>query len=314
MFTREQDIEEFLDEYRRSRVIIETTVRATLNKVLKFEDKFQKPFYEFSEEEVLKVFTSFHTISIISLQNSNLLLKHISRWIIDKKKLNIKSTYENITKDQLQTCVDVKKKNSLILTREDLVDIQGELLNYTDKVILELLFLGAGAYWLKELTFFDMSQANRNDGVIYFKTGKIIPIDDDTYELIRRACNEDELAAFGQTIKYYKVKNLGIYKQRGNALTANDNPKNEDDLARRFRWVQRRLYLISEQLGVHLTSGNVQMSGLLHLIKEGMSRNKMDFRSYVKTDEGMDLAKRYDFYSELAPYILIEKFGQYFEE
>ena len=40
MFTREQDIEEFLDEYRRSRVIIETTVRATLNKVLKFEDKF----------------------------------------------------------------------------------------------------------------------------------------------------------------------------------------------------------------------------------------------------------------------------------
>lgn len=314
MFTREQDIEEFLDEYRRSRVIIETTVRATLNKVLKFEDKFQNPFYEFSEEEVLKVFTSFHTISIISLQNSNLLLKHISRWIINKKKLNIKSTYEDITKDQLQTCVDVKKKNSLILTREDLVDIQGELLNYTDKAILELLFLGAGAYCLKELTFFDMSQVNRNDGVIYFKTGKIIPIDDDTYELIRRACNEDELAAFGQTIKYYKVKNLGIYKQRGNALTANDNSKNEDDLARRFRWVQRRLYLISEQLGVHLTSGNVQMSGLLHLIKEGMSRNKMDFRSYVKTDEGMDLAKRYDFYSELAPYILIEKFGQYFEK
>ena len=314
MFTREQDIEEFLDEYRRSRVIIETTVRATLNKVLKFEDKFQKPFYEFSEEEVLKVFTSFHTISIVSLQNSNLLLKHISRWMIDKKKFNIKSAYENITKDQLQTCVDIKKKNSLILTREDLADIQGELLNYTDKAILELLFLGVGAHWLKELTFFDMSQVSRNDGVIYFKTGKIIPIDDDIYELIRRACNEDELAAFGQTIKYYKVKNLGIYKQRSNALTANDNPKNEDDLARRFRWVQRRLYLISEQLGVHLTSGNVQMSGLLHLIKEGMSRNKMNFRSYVKTDEGMDLAKRYDFYSELAPYILIEKFGQYFEE
>ena len=308
MFTREQDIEEFLDEYRRSRVIIETTVRATLNKVLKFEDKFQKPFYEFSEEEVLKVFTSFHTISIISLQNSNLLLKHISRWIIDKKKLNIKSTYEDITKDQLQTCVDVKKKNSLILTREDLVDIQGELLNYTDKAILELLFLGAGAYWLKELTFFDMSQANRNDGVIYFKTGKIIPIDDDTYELIRRACDEDELAAFGQTIKYYKVS------ADMNECWALNNLKNEDDLARRFRWVQRRLYLISEQLGVHLTSGNVQMSGLLYLIKEGMSRNKMDFRSYVKTDEGMDLAKRYDFYSELAPYILIEKFGQYFEE
>ena len=40
MFTREQDIEEFLYEYRRSRVIIETTVRATLNRVLEFEQKF----------------------------------------------------------------------------------------------------------------------------------------------------------------------------------------------------------------------------------------------------------------------------------
>ena len=88
MFTREQEIEEFLDEYRRSRVIIETTVRATLNKFIEFEDKFRKPFYEFSEEEALKVFKSSHTISIVALQNSNLLLKHISRWIIDKKKLN----------------------------------------------------------------------------------------------------------------------------------------------------------------------------------------------------------------------------------
>lgn len=156
MFIREQDIEEFLDEYRRSRVIIETTVRATLNKVIEFENKFQKPFYKFSEEDALKVFTAFHAISIVSLQNSNLLLKHASRWMIDKKKLNIKSAYEDITKDQLQTCVDVKKKNSLILTRDDLDEIQGELLNYTDKVILELLFLGAGAHWLKELTFFDM--------------------------------------------------------------------------------------------------------------------------------------------------------------
>ena len=68
MFTREQDIEEFLDEYRRSRVIIETTVRATLNKVIEFENKLQKPFYEFSEEDALKVFTAFHAISIVSLK------------------------------------------------------------------------------------------------------------------------------------------------------------------------------------------------------------------------------------------------------
>ena len=150
--------------------------------------------------------------------------------------------------------------------------------------------------------------------MIYFKTGKVIPTDDEVYELIRRACIEEELATFGEVVRFSRVKSFGIYKQRANALTANDNPNNEDDLARRFRWVQRRLFLISEQLGVHLTSGNVQMSGLLHFIREGMSRNKMDFRSYVKTEEGMELAKRYDFYSNFAPQIIIEKFEQYFEE
>ena len=314
MFTREQKIEEFLDEYRRSRVIIETTVRAALNKFIEFEDKFRKSFYEFSEEEALKVFTSFHAISIISLQNTNLLLKHASRWMIDKKKLNIKSIYEDITKEQLQTCVDIKKKNSLIFTKEDLEEIQGQLLNYTDKGILTMLFLGAGGKWLKELTFFDMNQMSRSDGVAYFKTGKVIPIDDEVYKLIRRACIEEELATFGEVVRFSRVKSFGIYKQRANALTANDNPNNEDDLARRFRWVQRRLFLISEQLGVHLTSGNVQMSGLLHFIREGMSRNKMDFRSYVKTEEGIELAKRYDFYSNFAPQIIIEKFEQYFKE
>ena len=279
MFTREQDIEEFLDEYRRSRVIIETTVRATLNKFIGFEDKFRKSFYEFSEEEALKVFESFHAISIVSLQNTNLLLKHASRWMIDKKKLNIKSIYEDITKEQLQTCVDIKKKNSLIFTKEDLEEIQGQLLNYTDKSILTMLFLGAGGKWLKELTFFDINQMSRSDGVAYFKTGKVIPIDEEVYELIRRACIEEELATFGEVVRFSRVKSFGI----------------------------------SEQLGVHLTSGNVQMSGLLHFIKEGMSRNKMDFRSYVKTEEGMELAKRYDFYSNFAPQIIIEKFEQYFE-
>ena len=40
MFTREQEIEEFLDEYSRSRVVIISTVRATLNRALEFEQKF----------------------------------------------------------------------------------------------------------------------------------------------------------------------------------------------------------------------------------------------------------------------------------
>ena len=43
----------------------------------------------------------------------------------------------------------------MILSREDLTNIQNDLLNATDRGILEMLFLGAGGNWLKELTFFE---------------------------------------------------------------------------------------------------------------------------------------------------------------
>ena len=65
LLTEMRQIEEFLDEYRRSRVIIESTVRATLNRTLEFEDKLQKPFYEFSEDEILNIFKSFHNLRLV---------------------------------------------------------------------------------------------------------------------------------------------------------------------------------------------------------------------------------------------------------
>ena len=46
MYTSEKEVEDFLTEYKRSKVIIETTTRAALNRAIEFEEKFEKPFYE----------------------------------------------------------------------------------------------------------------------------------------------------------------------------------------------------------------------------------------------------------------------------
>lgn len=313
MYTTEIQIEGFLTEYKRSRVIIETTVRAIINRVVSWESKFNKVFYEFTKEEALEVFTSFHAISIVSLQNSNLILKHFSRWVTDGNKSYVKSAFEDIGKYDLEKCIDMAKKESLMLTREELSEIQGELLNWTDKAILELLFIGVGgAHWLKELTFFTMDQVSRQAGVIYFKSGKRIPIDDTTYELIKKACEETELISFGQTARISTVRSLGIFKARCNVLSDSDNPNNEQDLERRFRFIQRRLKLIGDNAGVRLTSGSIQSSGLLHMIKVGIEETDMPFREYVKTAECREFAKRFDITSELYSQILIDKFEKYF--
>ena len=312
MLTTEMEISDFLTEYKRSRVIAETTVRATLNRALDFERKFNKPFYEFTKEEILEMYKSISAISVRSLQNVNLTLKHASRWIMHFKKIDTSSVYEYITKEMIEECIDIEKKENLIFTWNDLSSIQNDLLNWTDKGILEMLFLGAGGNWLKELTFFDMSQASRKEGVVYFRTGKVIPISEEQYELIKNACNETELISFGETSRISKVESHGFFKQRFNSLSDSGNYDDEQDKERRFRFIQRRLMLISKDIGVQLTPGGLQASGLLAHLRHGVQETGMKFRDYVKTEEAQKLAQRYDIFSGFYSQILIEKFEKHF--
>lgn len=313
MLTTEKQVESFLNEYKRSRVVIEATVRASLNRALAFEKKFQKPFYEFTVDEVLEIYKSMHAISDRSLQNTNLTLKHAARWMIDEKGLDARSSYEEITKDLIQECVDTKRKESLILTKNELEEIQGGLLNWTDKAILFLLFEGVGGHMLKELMFMDQSQISRKDLKIYFRSGKMIDITTEDYELLKKAFQEEELVSFGTTSRVSKVKSLGIYKARFNSLSDNDDITDASDVERRYRFCQRRLMLISKDLGINITSGSIQESGFLYYIKEGIQRSGLDFLQYIKTEECKALARRYDLYTDLYVQIVKDKFYKYFQ-
>ena len=313
MYTTELEVESFLEEYKRSRVVIETTVRASINRALTFEHKFKKPFYQFEVDEILEMYKSVHAISDRSLQNVNLTLKHAARWIIDYKKINITSAYEDITKELILNCVDSSKRKNMILIKDNLLEIQSDLVNWTDRGILFLLFEGVGGHMLKELMFMDWSQVSRKDLKIYFRSGKIIDITAADYELLHNAFREEELISFGTTSRISKVKSLGLYKARFNSLSDNDDITNSGDVERRYRFCQRRLMLISKDLGVNITSGSIQESGFLHYIKQGMRDSNLDFLQYIKTEECKSLARRYDLYTDLYVQVVKDKFYQYFQ-
>ena len=78
----ESRIEEFISEYKRSKIIAETSVRAILKRAAGWEKSYGKAFYEFNKEEALEMFRSAHAISVVSLQNSNLTLKHAARYFL----------------------------------------------------------------------------------------------------------------------------------------------------------------------------------------------------------------------------------------
>lgn len=314
MYTTEIEIEDFITEYRRSRVVAETTVRAVLKRAVEYEVKYQKYFYDFTADEILNMFKDAHAISDMSLQNWKNILKHASRWITFRNTGEAKqNNYELITKDKVIQCLDIDKKNKLLISREDLTTIQEDLHNWTDVAILELLFRGVGGKWLRELCYLDKRQVSKDDMVIYFKNGKIVPIDNRCYKILQAAFNEEEMMSYAEEPKISVVKSVGIYKIRTNTLYNNDNAKNEVDAERRYRWLQRRIAIIRDYIGVHMTSGTIQNSGLFHCIQESMHRTGMDFREFAYSDDGKKLAERYDILSEYAPATLIEKFKSYFE-
>lgn len=312
MYTNEQEIEDFLQEYGRSRVIIETTTRATLNRAVEFEYKFNKPFYQFATEEALEMYKSVHAISVVTLQNNNLVLKHAARWFAYKYNKEANNTYEDMTKDQLAAVVDVDKQRSLILSREEIDGIKDNLINKIDQAIVEMLFQGAGGEWLKELAFLNKNQVDRERLMVYFKTGKNLPVTDEICDLLKEAFAEDELVSFGSTTRVAKVTGNGLYKVRANALSDNSDYNDPQSVERRYRFIQRRLLLINKDLGVQLKASGLQASGLLHYIRLGMEEMGLSFREFVKSEQAKKLAQRYDIRSELYSQILIDKFEQYF--
>ena len=148
---------------------------------------------------------------------------------------------------------------------------------------------------------------------IYFKNGKKIPIDKRAYRIICNALEETEMMSYSVEPKVSVVKSVGIYKIKNNTLYDNSNAKDEADAERRFRWVQRRLKLIKDYVGVPMTSGSIQTSGLLHFLQQGVDKTGMSFRDFVCSERGKELAKRYDYYSALYTTSLIDKFKSYFE-
>lgn len=314
VYTIESQINEFLVEYKRSRVIAETSVRAILKRAIEWEKKFNKPFYRFTKEEALEMFRAVNAVSATSLLNFNLILKHASSWILFTKNENTESVYDEINKGDLKKCINRNKKRKMLLTYEQMMDIQGELLNATDSAIILLLFAGLGGKWCSELTYLTEQQVSKENMCIYFKNGKKIEINEYIYGVLQKAFNETELISYSATAKVSQVTSLGIYKLRCNTLNTNADSHNELDMERRFRWLQRRLYIVSQYFDIPLTVGAIQDSGLLHHIKIGMEESGLPFRKYLYSDEGRKLAERYDIFSEHAPSILIEKFKMHFEE
>ena len=279
MYNQEQK-EKFIEEYLRSKVIAKTSLYAILKKIEPFEEKHNKDVSIFNRDDILDMFAEFKAKSINSLLNYCVVLKHYSRWVTGES-----NAFESIEKADLVGFVN--KDANILLTREELDDIEAELLNWADKAIVELLWEGVAGKSMEDL--YSVSQ-ECVQGDILCINGKEYPMTERLKELLPKAFAEEETMSYGETSKIIEVYGKGrIYKERAN-MRGVDTPDS------RFRYFYRRIQMFRDYLDIPgLTMKNIQSSGLWHYLQLGMEEKKLGLREFLKTKQGEILAKRYGF-------------------
>lgn len=271
--------EAFMKEYLKSKVVAKTSLYAVFRKTEPFEEKLKKDASQFTREEILNMFAQFRAKSVNSLLNYAIILKHYSRLICGKNE------YESITKADVVDLID--KSGNILLSREELDDIEAQLLNWSDKAIVELLFNGIAGKNMIDI--YSVSEECIQGDILHVN-GKEFPLTDRLRELLPKAFAEEEIMSYGNTMRIVEVEGKGrLYKERSNA-------RGTDTDDAHFRYFYRKIQIFREYLDIQgLTMKNLQSSGLWHYLQLGVKETGLELREFLKTKLGEELARRYGF-------------------
>ena len=293
--------EGFIENYLRSRVVAKTSLYSLFRKVEPYEDLLQKDCSEFTKEEILKMYKEFEARSHYVLLNYNVILKAYCAWKKHYYGLENDIAYDSITTEIARGLIsdDAKK----ILSREEIIEIEDQLYNDVDKAIVELLFIGVAGKNMEDIYSVSEECVNGNFLVV---NGREFPLNDRLKVILPKAFAETKITSYGDTMKVVQVDGKGrIYKERANA-------RGIDSEDAKFRYFYRRIQLFRSYLGIPgLTMKNITASGLLYYLKCGMSESNLDLRSFLRTQEGKEIAVRYGFSQDYYVENVYAKYGQY---
>lgn len=302
---QEDNKEQFIEDYMRSRVVSKTSIYGLFKKVENYERHINKNAYNFTKEEILEMYRSFKSRSEMTLINNNTILKAYGEWNRYFNNANIVNNYNDITIFDVRECVD--KNASKIMSKEDVIDIEDNLLNYTDAAIVHAIFCGISGPSMRDLTSLNEHMLNENGNTIHFEDGRIIEIDDRLVALLKKAFDEEHYNTYGETMIVKKLAGRGkLFKERDNCLGSLDT----DD--KKFRACYRKIQVMREYLGIkELTMKGIAAAGFLHNLKTGMSETKMGLKEYLLTDDGSQLMDRYGYQSKFRVDNVIQKYKRY---
>ena len=306
MYYNEEAKAEFIKDYMRSRIVAATSLSGMFNKTEMFESELGKDCSQFTKDEILNMYKQFGAKSVNVLGNYNVYLKSYTAYRLYTKQINNENAYESINKDDLKKCLDPKILKQIYITREQLDDIENELLNYTDKAIVEALWHGISGKSMIDLTSLNKEMLSEDGKTIFFSNGKIVQISEKLSEYLQKAFHEMDYLCYGASLRVERLVGEGnLYKERANAHAVDS-----DDV--KFRWVYRKIQNYRKYLDIPmLTMKTIQASGLLHVLQNGMRQNDCSMREFLSTEKGRELALQYGYKLDHYVDVIADKYSQY---
>lgn len=295
--------EEFIKEYMTVRVVAKTSLYSLFKKVNFYENQYKKDCSKFSVEEILQMYEGFKARSKFTVLNYNVILKAYCAWVNYQDGNDDDNPYNNITADMIAPLIP--KDANKLLSRDEVDDIEDQLYNYSDKAIVELLFIGVAGKNMEDI-YSVSAECVQGDALIV--NGKEFPMTCELKNLLPKAFAETEIMSYGDTMRVIQVNGKGrIYKERSNA-------RGVDSEDTRFRYFYRKIQLFRQHLDIPgLTMKNIAASGLWHYLQLGMEATGLDLRGYLRTEQGKNLAIRYGFSKDYYLDHVCAKYEHYME-
>lgn len=296
--------EGFIKDYMRSRVVALTSLYSLFRKVEPYEQKLNKDCSEFTEEEILQMYREFEARSHNVLLNYNVILKAYCAWKKHYNGLENDVAYENITTEMARSLIpdDAKK----VLSRKEVLEIEDQLYNWTDKAIIEALFEGLSGNSMRDLTGVELNMINKKAKQLVLPDGRVFDLTNRLCDMLIKACQEEEYVCYGDTLRVKKLIGKDkVYKERDNAHAADSDDKF-------FRWVYRKLMSCRKFVGIDgLTMKNLQTAGMTHYLKLGMEKSHLGLKEFLLTDDGKKLMDKYSYFSEHRVDNVIARYKQF---
>ena len=300
---QEEQKEKFIMDYMRSRIVQKTSLYGLFRKIEPYEKELNKDVCLFTKDEAKKMYIELKSRSVYTLLNNNVILKAYTSWQKHFNGVESENIYENITIEDLRPCVDAKA--SKILSREEITEIEEQLLNITDAAIIECLFQGIAGPSMRDITSLHRDMLDKENKCLLFPDGRVFDISENLCELLDKAFDEEKYLCYGETLRVKKLEGKGkLFKDRDNSYAADS-----DD--RRFRAVYRKIMVIRDYVGIkELTMKGIAAAGFLHYLKMYLNETDLALKEFLRTEKGEKLMDRYGYESDYRIDNIIHRYGK----